>query len=72
MCKDTVYRIEERKHPHVSVSEFITNVFNPLEKMEKLISEKFEILFIGFREKQKPAIHDFDNSIPISIPTSQN
>jgi hypothetical protein len=45
MGKDTVYRIEERKHPHVSVSEFITDVFNPSEKMEKLISE--------FREEQK-------------------
>jgi hypothetical protein len=45
MGKDTVYRIEERKHPHKPVIDFINDVFNPVEKVEKLISE--------FREKQK-------------------
>jgi hypothetical protein len=39
MGEDRVYRVEERKHPHVSVSEFINDVFNPIEKFEKLISE---------------------------------
>jgi hypothetical protein len=45
MGKDTVYRVEERKHPHQSPLDFINNVFNPSEKVEKLISE--------FREEQK-------------------
>ena len=45
MGKDTVYRIEERKHPHISPLDFINDVFNPLEKIEKLISE--------FRKEQK-------------------
>ena len=39
MGKDTVYRIEERKHPHESAVDFINDVFNPLEKVEKIISE---------------------------------
>jgi hypothetical protein len=38
MGKNTAYRIEERKHPHVSVSEFITGVFNPSEKFERLFT----------------------------------
>ena len=52
MGKDTVYRIEERKHPHKPVREFITDVFNPSEKLEKLISEKFEELITEFRETE--------------------
>jgi hypothetical protein len=39
MGKDTVCRIEERKHPHISPIDFINDVFNPIEKFEKLISE---------------------------------
>jgi hypothetical protein len=39
MGKNTVYRVEERKHPHKSALDFINNVFNPLEKIEKLISQ---------------------------------
>jgi hypothetical protein len=39
MGKDTVYRIEERKHPHKPVIDFINDVFNPSEKVDKLISE---------------------------------
>jgi hypothetical protein len=45
MGKDTVYRIEERKHPHKPPLDFINDVFNPLEKVEKLLSE--------FRDEQK-------------------
>ena len=45
MGKDTVHRIEERKHPHKPPLDFINDVFNPSEKVEKLISE--------FREEQK-------------------
>jgi hypothetical protein len=33
MGKDTVYRIEERKHPHKPVIDFIRDVFNPSEKV---------------------------------------
>jgi hypothetical protein len=39
MGKDTVYRIEERKHPHTSPIDFINDVLNPIEKSEKLVSE---------------------------------
>jgi hypothetical protein len=39
MGKNTVYRIEERKHPHKPAVDFINDVFNPMEKIEKLISE---------------------------------
>ena len=39
MGKDTVYRIEERKHPHKPALDFINDVFNPIEKFEKLVSE---------------------------------
>ena len=39
MGKDTVYRIEERKHPHKPAIDFINDVLNPLEKVEKIISE---------------------------------
>ena len=39
MGKDTVYRVEERKHPHKPPIDFINDVLNPLEKVEKIISE---------------------------------
>jgi hypothetical protein len=59
MGKDTVYRIEERRHPHKAAIDFINDVFNPLEKVEKLIS--------GFREEQEQlayAIEEKLNSTP--------
>jgi hypothetical protein len=37
--KDTVYRIEERKHPHKPAIDFINDVLNPIENFEKLVSE---------------------------------
>ncbi len=37
--KDTVCRIEERKHPNQSAIDFINDVFNPVEKLEKQIAE---------------------------------
>jgi len=40
MGKDTVYRIEERKHPHKPVVGFINDVFNP----EKIDSDYTETL----------------------------
>jgi hypothetical protein len=39
MGKDTVYRIEERKHPHKPALDFINDVFNPIERFEKIVSE---------------------------------
>jgi hypothetical protein len=39
MGKDTVYRVEERKHPNKSPIDFINDVLNPLERFEKMVSE---------------------------------
>jgi hypothetical protein len=39
MGKDTVYRVEERKHPHKPAIDFINDVLNPLERFEKMVSE---------------------------------
>jgi hypothetical protein len=39
MGKDTVYRVEERKHPHQPAIDFINDVLNPLERFEKMVSE---------------------------------
>jgi hypothetical protein len=39
MGRDTVYRVEERKHPNQSALDFINDIFNPYEKVDKLISE---------------------------------
>jgi hypothetical protein len=38
MGKDTVYRVEERKHPHKPAVDFINDIFNPMEKVEKQIA----------------------------------
>jgi len=38
MGKDTVYRVEERKHPHKPALDFINDIFNPMEKVEKQIA----------------------------------
>jgi hypothetical protein len=38
MGKDTVYRVEERKHPHIPALDFINDIFNPMEKVEKQIA----------------------------------
>jgi hypothetical protein len=55
MGKDTVYRVEERKHPHQSPLDFINDVFNPVEKVEKLISE--------FREEQKQLAYAIEEKL---------
>ena len=39
MGNDTICRIEERKHPNQSPIEFINDVFNPVEKVEKQVAE---------------------------------
>lgn len=39
MGKDTVLRIEERKHPYKLPLEFINDTMNPVERIEKQISE---------------------------------
>ncbi|MGA9154416.1 MAG: hypothetical protein WBZ36_27855 [Candidatus Nitrosopolaris sp.] len=39
MGKDTVYRVEERKHPQKPTIDFINDVLNPLERFEKMVSE---------------------------------
>ncbi len=38
MGKDTVYRVEERKHPHTPAIDVINDVLNPLERFEKMVS----------------------------------
>lgn len=37
--KDTVCRIEERKHPNQPAIDFINHVFNPIERVENQIAE---------------------------------
>jgi hypothetical protein len=39
MGNNTAYRVEERKHPHAPAIDFINDVFNPIEKFEKLVSD---------------------------------
>jgi hypothetical protein len=39
MGKDTIYRVEERKQPHKNPLEFINDIFNPVERVEKQIAE---------------------------------
>jgi hypothetical protein len=39
MGKDTVYRVEERKHPHKPALDFINDIFNPMERFERQIAE---------------------------------
>jgi hypothetical protein len=70
MGKETVCRVEQSLHPKKSALETINDIFNPMEKLEKLFSEKFERLFAELREK--PAIQDFDNSIPTSQKLEQH
>ncbi len=53
MGKDTVYRVEERKQPHKNPLEFINDIFNPVERIEKQIAE-----FREQQEKKLSAIHD--------------
>jgi hypothetical protein len=55
MGKDTVYRVEERKHPHQSPLDFIKDVFNPYEKVEKLISE--------FREELRQLVYAIEEKL---------
>jgi hypothetical protein len=57
MGEDTVYRIEERRHPHIPALDFINDVFNPLEKVEKLIS--------GFREEQKQLVYAIEELMTV-------
>jgi hypothetical protein len=40
MDKDTVCRVEENKHLKISAIEFINEVFNPTERLERLIVEQ--------------------------------
>jgi hypothetical protein len=53
MGKDTVCRIEERKHPSTSPIEFINDVFNPVERVEKQVAENTKKVdkIIGLLEK---------------------
>ena len=37
--KDTVCRVEENKRPKVPVIEFINEIFNPTEKVEKMLTK---------------------------------
>jgi hypothetical protein len=53
MGKDTVYRIEERKQPHKPPLEFINDIFNPVDRVEKQIAE-----FKEEQENKLSAIHN--------------
>ena len=53
MGKDTVYRVEERKQPHKNPLEFINDIFNPVERVEKQMAE-----FRQEQDKKLSAIHD--------------
>src|SRR5215211_859505 len=44
MGKDTVCRVEERKHPNQSAIEFINDVFNPFERVEKQVAENTKMI----------------------------
>ncbi len=52
MGKDTVYRVEERKQPHKNPLEFINDIFNPVERVEKQMAE-----FRQEQDKKLSAIH---------------
>jgi hypothetical protein len=39
MGKETVSRVEESLHPNKSAIEFVNNIFNPMEKVEREIAE---------------------------------
>jgi hypothetical protein len=44
MGKDTVCRVEERKHPNTSPIKFINDVFNPVERLEKQVAENTKMI----------------------------
>jgi len=35
MGQDTVFRVEETKHPRVRITDFITGIFNPMDSVQK-------------------------------------
>jgi hypothetical protein len=53
MRQDTVCRVEERKYPNMSPIEFINDVFNPVERVEKQVAENTKMIdkVIGLLEK---------------------
>ena len=53
MGKDKVFRVEERKQPHKHPLEFINDIFNPVERVEKQIAD-----FREEQDKKLSAIHD--------------
>ena len=53
MGKDTVYRVEERKQTHKNPLEFINDIFNSVERVEKQMAE-----FRQEQDKKLSAIHD--------------
>jgi hypothetical protein len=44
MGKHTVYRIEERKHPHKPVIDFINDVFNPQDYTKYILDPEMNLL----------------------------
>jgi len=44
MHEDTVCRVEERRHPNQSPIEFINDVFNPVERVEKQVAENTKMI----------------------------
>jgi hypothetical protein len=64
MGKDTVCRVEERKHPNQSAIEFINNVFNPVERVEKHLAE------IGRKIDRICSVNNIDGSSKDLVATS--
>ncbi|MBV9666666.1 MAG: hypothetical protein JO327_00910 [Nitrososphaeraceae archaeon] len=49
---DTVFRIEERKHPTATTKkpaiEFINDIFNPVERIERCLTEIARYRYLQF------------------------
>jgi len=59
MGKDTVCRVEENKHPKKRAIEFINDIFNPYERLERQIIEQDKKLTEISEMLKKLAIHRF-------------
>ena len=64
MHEDTTCRVEERKHPNQSAIEFINDVFNPVERVEKQLAE------IGRKIDRICSVNNIDGSSKDLVATS--
>jgi hypothetical protein len=64
MGKDTVCRVEERKHPNQPPIEFINDVFNPVERVETQLAE------IGRKIDRICSVNNIDGSSKDLVATS--